>query len=469
MTGLLLASLLLAAGVDPCAPVEPAASADAAAATVYREVGDDQKAAGMPEAAAVAYQKALALDPADEASRRALTELCGQRPAGDDPFQRGVALLDAGDNAGAVAALEAVRARGPDAAAALLEGIAELERGELATARTLLQEAASDPAHRDTANFYLGVIALRKGQASEAASLLEAAAANPGLAPVALDLARLARRDGKVLVSALVEAGWDSNASLAPGGTPLSTSSDGAGALTAGVLYRPHGDEGPYLRALGSYRKQARFNEIDLGGLSAAAGWQARFSRIGLLGEYQYDYRALGSASYLSEHRGLVAAWLSLESVTLGISWLGQAQSYLATTYQPFGGFYQRAEASARLLMEEGWLELGYRFATDSTNAQVYSWFEHGPRATFRWPLSRTARLGLDAAVGLRSYSVTDPALGLRRSDSYLDGAAFAEWDLTQAWSLRAALVGRRAWSNAAGYTYTSLAPTLALSWLGAP
>ncbi len=469
MIAILLAStLLLAAGGDPCAAVEPAPVADATAAAVYRAVGDDERAAGTIDTAILAYRTAVSLDPEDKAARAALAELCVQRGAPGDRFQRGLALLEAGDTTGAIAAFDATRAAGADTSAALLEGIAQYERGELEAARPLFQEAMADPAHRDAASFYLGLIALQQGAGPEAAALLDAAASNPGFAPAAADLARLARREGKLVLSVLGEAGWDSNAALAQSGTPVSSSSDGAGALTFGALYRPNGDSGPYLRGLGSYRKQARFGEIDLGGASLAAGWQHRKAGKGLLGEYEYDYRALGSASYLSAHRLLAAGWLALGDVTFGVSALGQQQSYLASLYVPFNGLYLRGEASARMAVGDGWLEIAYRAARDGAKQEDLRWFEHGPRAALRWPLSLKARLGLDAAFTLRSYAAVGSALGLKRSDVYVDGAAFVEWDLDQRWSMRGALVGRVASSNAASFSYTSLAPTLGLAWVNA-
>lgn len=466
MTPLLMAALLLGVAPDPCAPVEPAAAVDQSIAATYRAVGDEERAAGNLETATLAYRSALAADPGDAGTRSALAELCRQRDTASDQFQKGLALLEAGDAGGAVAAFDAARQRGADPSTSLLEGIADYERGDLDAARPRLLEAATDPAHRDAASFYLGLISLQRGASAEAAAFLDAAAANPGFAPAAADLARLARRDGTLVLSALVETAWDANAALAPGGTPISSSNDGAGAFTLGGLYRPWRDSGPYLRGLASYRKQARFGEIDFGGVSAAAGWQLRRAGAGLLGEYQYDYRALGSASYLSAHRLLAAGWFAWGDLTLGLSWFAQLQSYLASLYQPFDGVYQRAEASARLPIADAWLELAYRVARDGAQQQNLAWLEHGPRASLRWTLSPKARLGFDAGLTFRSYSAVDPTLSLQRADVYLDGAAFAEWDLSQQWTLRAALVGRRATSNAAAFSYMSIAPTLGLAWV---
>jgi tetratricopeptide (TPR) repeat protein len=459
----ILASMLLAT-VDPCAPVQPAAVHDPGSAAAYRKVGDAERSAGSPQTAAMAYRSALARDPSDAASRRALRDLC--REAGG-PFQRGIAHMEAGDLRGAIAAFREARADGPDPSAALVEGVCHYELGQDGDARAALSEAAAAPAHREAAEFYLGLIALRDGNTGEAARLLDSAAANPGFAPAASDLARLARRSGKLVFSALAESGWDSNAQLAPGGTPLSTSSDGSLGATLTGLYRPQGESGPYLRATGLYRGQARFGDLDFGGVSGAAGWQLGHADRGLLGEYNYDYRLLGGSSFLSAHRLLVGGWLPAGPLTLGASYFARFESYPAALYAPFSGTLQRTEGTVALgVGRRGRLTLGYHFARDGVEQSELSWSEHGPGAELRIGLAPRWRLGISTAVSLRGYDAVDPTLNLKRSDTYLDAVALVEWDVADRFTLRLSLDGRKAFSNATPFDYVRVAPTLGIAYV---
>jgi tetratricopeptide (TPR) repeat protein len=137
--------------------------------------------------------------------------------------------MDDRDWRGAAAAFQAARKGDAGPSAALLEGICRHELGEEDEAAALLREAAAYPPHREEAQLYLGLVALRTGSSSEAAALFESASANPALEHAAADLARLARRDGRLVLSVFAESGWDSNVNLAPSGTPIGPpTSDGA-------------------------------------------------------------------------------------------------------------------------------------------------------------------------------------------------------------------------------------------------
>jgi hypothetical protein len=312
----------------------------------------------------------------------------------------------------------------------------------------------------------LGLIALREGDRAEAATLLDAAAASPGFAAPASELSRLARRSGKLAFSLLAESGWDSNAQLAPGLVPISTSSDGALGFAATGLYRPLGESGPYLRGSGLYRKQARFGDLDFGGVSGAAGWQLGHGGRGFLGEYDYDFRLLGGSSFLSAHRLLVGGWILAGPLTLGASYFARFESYPATLYAPFSGTLQRAEGTVALRLSRGGrLAFGYHFAHDGVERPELSWNEHGPAAELRIWVAPRLRLGMSAAVSLRGYGAVDSNFGLKRFDVYLDAAALAEWDIGEHFTLRFSLEGRKAFSNSEAFDYGRVAPTLGLAY----
>lgn len=327
MTGLILALLL--GGADPCAPVQPMVQPNAAAARAYRQVGASELAAGSIETAVSAYRDALANDVTDGESREALRRICEAPPA-PDPFREGIRRMDAGEYRAAAEAFHQVRA-GADAApsAALLEGICRFELGEDEAGRLLFEEAAAYPPHRDEARLYLGLLALRAGSAAEAGALFRSAAENPALERAASDLARLARRDGRLVLSFLAESGYDSNVTLAPDGTPGGPpAADGLYALSAAALFRPKGTEGPYLRLGGFLQEQMQLGAYDFDGFDAAGGWQVGRGERGLIAEYDYAARRFGGASYLSAHRLLASAWMRAGRALLGASYLARFESY---------------------------------------------------------------------------------------------------------------------------------------------
>lgn len=461
----LLALAALLAAADPCAPVEPVTPPDPAAAAEYRAVGEAERSRGDRGTAAAAFRAAAALDPDDASSRDALRALCAAGAAGPEPFAEGLRLLDEGDLRGAAAAFRSAREReGGDPSAALLEGICRYDLGEDAEAARLLREAEQAPAHRPAARLYLGMLALREGAGRQAAALFDSAASSPSLARMASDLARLARREGKLVLSVLAESGWDSNVPLAaselPGGRE-----DGAWALTAGALWRPRGAAGPYLRASGSLHQQLSLDAYDFGAVDGAAGWQARAGRLALLAEYDYGYRTLGGDPFLSSHRLLASAGLPLGRAVASILWFTRFQDY-SGGYQPFSGTLHRAEAKASLPVgARATLALAYGGGRDLADADYLSYLEHGPRAELRLAVARRVRLAAEAAASFRAYDAVDPALGAARRETYLDGAALAEVDLTARLSVRAALQVRHAWSNVAALEYDKVVPTLGLSW----
>jgi tetratricopeptide (TPR) repeat protein len=450
------------AAVDPCAPVQPVAP-DPATARVYRDVADADLAAGSRDGAAAAYRDALARDPEDGASRAALQRLCAA--GGNDPFQEGLRRMDAEDLPGAARAFEAAHSADGNASAALLGGIARYELGDDAAAERLLRAAERDPAHREEARFYLGLLALREGDGARAASLLEGAATNPALASPALDLARVARRDGRVILSFVAESGWDSNVNLGPGGPDgVAALSDGSASLAASALWRPQGARGPYLRAGGLLHELATQDAYDFAGIEAAGGWQLRAGRHGAAAEYEYAHRSLGGDDYLGAHRLLASAWLRRGRAVAAGSYAVRFESF-AGEWAPFSGVLHRAEARATLDPTPR-LRLGLAYAggRDDARESVLSYWDHGPRAEVRLLFGRV-RLGMALGLTLRAYDVFDAALGARRHDAYLDGAAFVDVDLADRWTARAGLVGRHARSNVDALAYDKLAPSVAIGY----
>lgn len=466
MTAALLLALAARAGADPCAPPEPAGRPDPDAAEAYRAVGDSERAAGARDTAVQAYREALRRDPSNARALAAFRALCLPAEA-SDPFREGLRLMEAGEWREAAARFVESRAAGPDPSAALLEGICRQELGEDEAARRLLREAERDPTHRASARFFLGLAALRAGEGSQAASLFESAATNPGLQLAAVDLARLASQEGRLILSLLAEAGYDSNVDLTPDrDSNPSMSGDGVGALTALVLARPFGPSGAFARGDFTYRDQARFNLYDLVGGGGAVGWDSGGWGDFLHLEYGYDYRELGGAPYLSAHRLLGGGGLTWGRFSLAATYLARFESFLPAASEPYSGLRQQLEAAvAWQLGTASSFSMAFRLGRDDARRQVYSWNELGPRAELRLRLARDARLIVWAMAVWRDYQARDPVLGVIRSDAYLDGMALGEVDLGLRWTLRLSLFARKAFSNVPDFAYTRIAPVLGLAY----
>ncbi len=434
------------------------------------DVADAEAQTGSGETAILAYRSAAALNPTDHASRAALERFC-RAGSGVDPFQAGLAKMDAGDLRGAVADFRAARGRGgvDEPSIALLEGICHYELGDGREAEPLLHVAERSPEHADLARFYLGLLALREGASSRAAALFDAASASAAIAPVASDLARVARTRGPWALTLVASSGFDSNVNLAPPGAPPTRASDGLYALGAIGLVRPWGADGPYLRAQGFLDKQYRLDAYDVSGGELAGGWQLQGTRWSGLAEYDFAYRTFGGSPFLSSHRLLASAWTLVGDVTLGASYLARFESY-ADGFSAFSGTVQAAEvrasfgAGARIRVA-----LAYGAARDGARLSILSYVEHGPRVELRVVASRGVRLGADVATTFRGYDAFDPTLGARRRDTYLDAAGLVEWDLAPRWTAQLALRGRRALSSVAGFEYTKVVPTAGLAYTFSP
>jgi cytochrome c-type biogenesis protein CcmH/NrfG len=85
---------LLAALVDICASPLPPELRDPADSTAYAGAGAEARASGDVRTAALAYRKAIALDPDNAAAKRALAELCGGE---DGELAAAIAAYKAGD------------------------------------------------------------------------------------------------------------------------------------------------------------------------------------------------------------------------------------------------------------------------------------------------------------------------------------------------------------------------------------
>jgi len=468
---------------DPCAfdpgnARETSTVPDPSAASAYREVGDEERAAGDVATAKIAYREALRLSPRDARARSALAALCvNRRHARDDTpatdtsggFDEGLRLMEAGDRTRAIAAFEAVRSSGADPSAALLEGICEYELGNDPRARLLLLEAKTEPEVAGTALFFLGLIALRAGDASDASSLLASAGATDSrLSANASDVLRLARRDGRLVLSMFTDAGGDSNVELTPDGTPTNAGSADGHVMGALALFaRPYGGSGPYLRAAGQYRQQVRIAAYNLGEVTGALGARAGRDGTTVVVEYAYDFLVLGQAAYLSAHRLLGTGRLPLGAFSVGATYFARFESFLSAGTSGYSGLRHDLEAQSEWRSDpRSSLLLGYHVGRDATNDAALGYWEHGPFAGVRLNPLRSLRLGAEGRLTLRRYDTVDPDIGVERSDRYFDGAVLGEVDVSEHWTLRTVATARRALSNISEFQYTKLTGSIGLVYV---
>jgi hypothetical protein len=474
MLGMMTAIAL--AATDPCARVEPAAAPDVIAAAQYRAVAQEEQAAGDRAAAAAAWRLAAENDPSDARSRAALAALCREAPGGRatrDPLQEATRLLDADRYREAAALLRETRRTHPTSDAALLEGICRYELGEDAEAARLFREAETDATHRDTARLYLGLLALRGGSAGEAASLFDAAADNPALSSLARDLARSARWDGPIVASVLLEGGYDSNVRLTTtqpttGGKKLQNG-DAVGGVSAVILGRPLGANGPFVRAAGAVQQFASLDQYDFRSGEAAAGARWWKGGTGVTAEYSFADRTLGGSAYLTTHRLLATGSVGLGPLALSATWWGRWEDY-AIPYRSYSGFAQRAEARVGAsLGAKARLGVGWSLGRDDADLSTLSWTEQGPRADLTLLVAPKKRLTFEAGLAFRSYDEFDPALGVKAWETVFDAAAAFEWDVARHATLRFSLLARTSDSNVEGYVYSKVVPSAAIGVMMSP
>ena len=449
---------VMSAAVASCAPPEALPQRDPLTAEAYADVGAAEAAHRAWETAADAFREALRRDPANARAASGLRSSCAAALE-----EEGRRHMDAHDLRGAVEAFEAARTAVPSTSAALLEGICQYELGAVAKARPLLLEAERDPELAASAEFYLGLLALGDGDAPDAAMRFERAEREPALSAQASDLLRLARRDGRLLMSFLAESEFDSNVTLSPAGAPGPRDGDGAASLA--VLYRPTGENGPFARAGANYRSYLQQSDYDIGAIATALGWQIGRAPRHLRLEYDYDYVSLGAAPYLSAHRFSVDGRWTSGTLGVAAAYSARFESYRQSAAEPYSGTAQSLALSGDWSFSKGsFLELGYRAGRDLTNLAETSSFEHGPRAALRLLVSPVARVTFEGDILFRVYDALDPALGVQRIDTLLDGGFVGEWDLSTRVTLRLTVGGRRVLSNVGQLSYMRMTTALGLA-----
>ena len=460
------ALLLLLSAADPCAvPAVP--TGDRREAELYLEVAQMEQARGNAPAAAEAFRAALARDPGLVQARRGLEATCS---ASSDPMEAGLRELHAGRPEAALPHFEEARRRGPNPTADLLAGICLYQLGQEGAAQPLLESARTTPELADSASLFLGLIALHAGDGARAQRLLEQAGHTPALEGRARELVRAAQFEGHLVVSALAQLVYDTNAALRPDGAPVGLPGpDGSAALNLLALVRPWGSSGPYLRAEALLSKQFTLSQFDLLGGAVALGGRLAGSASSATAEYGYSYQALGGAGFLAVHHLLASG-----VVRTGPLVLGGAYALNFETYQPLLLSDQSGVRQA-LELDVSWpvsravrLTVGWGGGLDVARVDPLSYVEHGPLAEIDLLLGSALQIGLRGGATWRNYLAEDPSYGYTRADTRFEVVSWAELAFDAHWAVRGTVRMLRVDSNVPDLNATEWVFTGSLSWVGA-
>lgn len=391
---------LAAVIADLCASTpQPAETRDVDDAAAYARAGDDARASGDLRIAALAYKKAIALDPASPA-RKSLADLCRAETT-------------------------------KDSEAALLAAIALLRAGDVDAAQSaLLPIAASGDAG---AHFFLGLIALRRHHGADAARELELAMRDSSYAELAEPLLRLARREGRISVAALVAPELDNNPQLLPGTPP-------AGALQAA----PRADESLLLAAtltarpirwlvlrnVLAWRKQRTLSALDFLSESAQAGVELERRMDHLAIRYDLEDDVLDGVRYMLASRLTAGYRRDVKSVELGASYSLRYRTLERASERAFTGWVHAADVGAIVhATQQISLELRAIGSRELTSDPTFSHVTIGGRGAARVAARSRLRATAGVAAWYARYDERQPD-GLMRRDIHLESTAELEVDL---------------------------------------
>lgn len=420
-----------------CDTVPAAPARDAADAAVYAQVGDEARATDE-RVAAVAYRKALALDPDNAQAKAGLAALC------HNPDTSGRQLL---------AAIARFRAGDLDAAEALLT--------------PLVDGSSAAGAH-----FFLGLVALARHE-RDAERELAAAAKDPAYAALAASLLPQARRQGMVELLAIAAPELDTNPQLLPDTPPVGATAtpkiDEDLLLAGAVAVRPA--RWLVLRDALAWRQQRTQAELDYLGNTASVELAVAPDAHQLALRYDLDYARIGGAGYLVEHRGAIAYRRVVgDDVTVLADYGLRRRDFLATAQAGFTGWVHTGDAGATLrLAPTVDLDVRGMLARELTADPTFANLAVGAALAVRARPMDGVRLTGGALAWYAIYDGAEPD-GESRDDFHAELAADVEIDLAdRVMALAGAnLIGNT--SSVADFHYWRLTARLGLAIaLGGP
>jgi tetratricopeptide (TPR) repeat protein len=426
-----------------------------------------EQARANPAAAAEAYRAALARNPGLAEARQGLKDTCS---TSTDPMEAGLRELHAGRPEAALARFQEARQKAPSPTADLLAGICLYQLGQERAAESLLESARQTPELADSASLFLGLIALHSGDAARAERLLDQAARSPALEDRARELVRAAQREGHLVVSALGQLVYDTNAALRPDGAPVGLpGADGSAALNLLALVRPFGSSGPYARAEALFSKQFTLSQFDLLGAAAALGGRMLASSWSAAAEYGYAYEALGGAGFLAVHHLLASGVMRAGPLVVGAAYALNFESYQPLELSDQSGLRHALELDVSWPLSRAFrMTVGWLGGLDSARVDTLSYLEHGPVVEIDWLVGSVVQLGIRGSALWRNYRTEDPSYGYTRADTRYDVVGWAEMALDAHWAVRGTVRMFRVDSNVPDLNATEWVFTGSLSWVGA-
>lgn len=399
-------------------------------------------------------------------------DVCAQRPphpscglSGDDALSAGIALLDSQRYAEAVPYFRSARAAGGGLAAALLEGICQYELGDDARAAPLLQSARAKPDLRDSAELFLGLVELRQGRPASAASHFDSASqsADSSLASSAADLRRVARADGRVIASVSALAGVDSNIALRPDSPRLG--GDAMAHVTGSVLGRLNPRTGPYLRATATWRDQLTLSAYDLGGASAALGFERSGELLTASVEYGYEGFVLGGAPFLAAHEFAARARLVFDGLTISGGYSGRLESY-ASFASGYSGQMHRGDLAGRWRFgSRVVVQLGARVERAAVADPSLAYLGAAPELRTDVRIFGGVRLRGSASLLGRFYDAPATPGGLVRQDAVMEARGALLIPIADRWSVEVLAGHARSSSNVDLFSWANTFGSAGISW----
>jgi hypothetical protein len=415
---------------DLCgAPPAPAEAPDPDDAAAYARAGDEARAAGDVRIAALAYRKAIALDPGDPAPREALAALC----RADRDAAAGAA--DTAGTAGAAAGTAgAADTAGAAETEALLAAIARFRAGDDAAAgASLAQLAARGGAAAAGAHFFLGLLALRAHDGRRAERELALARRDPAYASLAGSMLRLARRERPLAALVIAAPELDTNPQLVPETPPAGAAlgpptPDAALLIAATVTARPW--RWLVLREALAWRKQRRLSTLDFLGENAQAAVELDRGADHAALRYELDDDLQDGAAYLIASRASAAYRRDLGAASVGAGYAVRRRDYQQAGELPFDGWVHTAELGATVQAGPR-LELDVRALgrRELTREASFSDTAGGGQAALRLGPYGRARAAGALAVWYARYDAPQPDGRLRR-DARAEGRLDLELDL---------------------------------------
>jgi tetratricopeptide (TPR) repeat protein len=448
------ALLLLAATgqvEDPCQAIPPEPPGSAVStddAGRYAAVGDKERELGDQRTAAIAYRRALELNPRHAQARAGLSAVCRTPPPiGND----GGADADAG------------KVRGENH---FDRALVAYQAGDWDSARHGFTESLRDPDLAAAASFFLGMMAYRQGDGRTAMQAFDRAADDPEYRSFARPPRRLAARNRRLALMLLVQSEYDSNVKLLPT-TPPPVSSLGPPVADLSLM----GVAAAAIRLLPALalhntllaRRQVELREHDLVIENPSLALQSYRGRHQGGVRLEIDWQWLHGLLYQQAQQGaLEYRYLSTGGYGLRTGYVLRRRTF-DQVRADFDGYVHTAALEGGRGWRGGVSALsGFYGVHEQTARRELAHSGLGAQLAFAWQ-GRFVQLGASARVLGARYQAPD-ALGVRRRDVRGEGNLDLEFSLHDQLALTAGGDAALNFSSVQDFDYRKLVVRVGLA-----